>query len=241
MVYTSIDNKTIKSLKKLHIKKYRDESNLFLVEGEHLVLEAYKRGYLKKIIVKENTKTNFDVEIMYVSENVLKYLSELDSPSAIIGVCEKLQEKEIGNKVLVLDDIQDPGNLGTIIRSAVAFNIDTIVISDNTVDLYNSKVIRASQGMVFNINIIKKDLLNFIDYLKQQKYRIYATKVNGGNDLKNVEISKNFAIIMGNEGSGVRNEILELADEYLYIKMNESCESLNVAIATSIILYELNK
>lgn len=241
MVYTSIDNKKIKELKKLNMKKYRDESNLFLIEGEHLVLEAYKKGVLKELLLEENTKLNLDVDTSYLSRNVIKYLSELDNPSNIIGICEKMSEQELGNKVLVLDDIQDPGNLGTIIRSAVAFNIDSIVVSTNTVDIYNSKVIRASQGMIFNINIIKRDLNKFIPEIKNNNYKIYATKVDKGKSLKGLEIENKFAIIMGNEGNGVHDNLLDLADTYLYIDMNESCESLNVAIATSIILYELDK
>lgn len=240
MVYTSTDNKTIKNLKKLSIKKYRDQENLFLVEGEHLVLEAYKSGLLKTLIVKEDSCLKIDVDTMFVSDNVLKYLSELETPT-VIGVCEKIKEKDLGTKVLILDDIQDPGNLGTIIRSAVAFNIDSIVLSSNTVDLYNSKVVRASQGMLFNINIIKRNLLDFVLELKDKEYKIYATKVNGGKSLKDVEKHENFAIIMGNEGAGVKEELLNLADQYLYIEMNKLCESLNVGVATSIILYELNK
>jgi TrmH family RNA methyltransferase len=241
MIYTSTDNKKIKELKKLNIKKYRDQSNSFLVEGEHLVLEAYKKGLLEELFLEENTKLDLDVKTSYLSRNVIKFISELDNPSNIIGLCKKVEEKEIGNKVLVLDDIQDPGNFGTIIRSAVAFNIDTIVVSNNTVDLYNSKVIRASQGMLFNINIIRRDLNVFVPELKKEGYQIYATKVNGGKSLKTIEKMEKFAIIMGNEGAGVSDNLMSLANEYLYIDMNSNCESLNVAVATSIILYELDK
>lgn len=241
MIYTSTDNKKIKELKKLNIKKYRDQSNSFLVEGEHLVLEAYKKGLLEELFLEENTKLDLDVKTSYLSRNVIKFISELDNPSNIIGLCKKVEEKEIGNKVLVLDDIQDPGNFGTIIRSAVAFNINTIVVSNNTVDLYNSKVIRASQGMLFNINIIRRDLNVFVPELKKEGYQIYATKVNGGKSLKTIEKMEKFAIIMGNEGAGVSDNLMSLANEYLYIDMNSNCESLNVAVATSIILYELDK
>lgn len=241
MIYTSTDNKKIKELKKLNIKKYRDQSNSFLVEGEHLVLEAYKKGLLEELFLEENTKLDLDVKTSYLSRNVIKFISELDNPSNIIGLCKKVEEKEIGNKILVLDDIQDPGNFGTIIRSAVAFNIDTIVVSNNTVDLYNSKVIRASQGMLFNINIIRRDLNVFVPELKKEGYQIYATKVNGGKSLKTIEKMEKFAIIMGNEGAGVSDDLMSLANEYLYIDMNSNCESLNVAVATSIILYELDK
>ena len=241
MLYSSIENKKIKEIKKLNTKKYRDLTNLFIVEGEHLVLEAYKNGVLKELILEENEQFKLDVTISYVTLNVLKYISELDTPNKIIGICEKIKEKEIGNKVLVLDDIQDPGNLGTIIRSAVAFNIDTIILSKNTVDLYNLKVLRATQGMIFNINILVKDIKEEVLKLKQNNYKIYSTRVTSGKSIKNVERCEKFVIIVGNEGKGVKEEISLLSDEYIYIDMNDKCESLNVGVATSIILYELSR
>lgn len=241
MIYTSIENKKIKNIKKLNMKKYRDELNEFLIEGEHLVNEAYKKGCLKELILEEGCEFSLPVNTIYVSFNVLKYISDLDNPPKIIGICHKLKDKEIENKILILDDIQDPGNLGTIIRSCVAFNIDTIILSKKCVDLYNPKVLRATQGMIFNINIVIKDLLDIIPYLKENGYNIYGTKVNGGKSLKNVEKCEKFVIIMGNEGNGVKEEILNLCNDYIYIDMNKNCESLNVAVATSIILYELSK
>lgn len=241
MLYTSIDNKKIKEIKKLNEKKYRDKKNLFIVEGEHLVLEAYKKGYLKELILEADTIFPLDVETNYVSNNVLKYISNLDTPQKIIGICEKKQPEIIGKKILVLEDIQDPGNLGTIIRSSVAFNIDTIILSNNSVDEYNSKVIRASQGLIFHINIVRSDIFEEINNLKNKGYYIYGTKVTHGKDLKSLEKNEKFAIIMGNEGNGMSEEVSELCDEFIYIKMNESCESLNVGVATSIILYEFSE
>ena len=241
MLYSSIENKKIKSIKKLNNKKYRDEFNEFLIEGEHLVLEAYKKGILKELILEDGTDFKSEVDTSYVSNSVLKYISELSNPSKIMGICKKLEEKDIGKKIVILDGIQDPGNLGTIIRSSVAFNIDTIVLSKDTVDLYNSKVLRATQGMIFNINIIERDLNEFIPVLKENNYKVYGTKVNGGKSLKTAEKCENFAIIMGNEGSGVKSSILDMCSDYIYIDMNSSCESLNVGVATSIILYELDK
>ena len=195
MLYTSSDNKYIKHIKKLNQKKCRDTYNEFLVEGEHLVLEAYKCGLLKSLILEEGSNFKLNIKTSYVTSNVLKYISELSTPSKIIGICTKLEEKELGDRILILDNIQDPGNLGTIIRSSVAFNIDTIVLGSDGVDLYNSKVIRATQGMLFNINIIERDLMSFIPTLKD--YKIYGTKVNGGKSLKNVEKVKKFGGLEG--------------------------------------------
>ena len=153
MEITSINNEKVKFWTKLNEKKFRDSNNLFLVEGNHLVSEALKHGIVKEIITTSDYV--YDVDTYYVSDKVINKISKQKSGTNVIAVCEKLKENEIGNKLLILDNIQDPGNLGTIIRSAVAFNIDTIVLSIDTVDLYNDKVIRSSEGMIFNINIIK--------------------------------------------------------------------------------------
>ena len=241
MLINSIENKKIKDIKKLQLKKYRDQENEFIIETEHLVLEAYKKGCIKELIVLDGTILPLDLPITYVTQEVMNFLSELESPSNIMAVCTKLEENEIGNKILILDEVQDPGNLGTIIRSAVAFNIDTIVLGDTTVDLYNSKVIRASQGMLFHINVIRRNLLEFIPELQNKEYEILGTKVTHGNDIKTLEKNEKFAIIMGNEGNGISEEVEELCDKFIYIDMNENCESLNVGVAASIILYELDK
>lgn len=241
MLYTSIENKKIKEIKKLNNKKYRKETGLFIIESEHLINEAYKNGYLKELILLENTEYKLNIETNYVNEKVMKYITELDTMPNMIGICSKLEEKELGNRILMLDGIQDPGNLGTIIRSAVAFNVDTIVLGHNTVDLYNSKVLRASEGMIFNINIIEKKLIEYIPTLKKIGYKIIGTKVTNGKDIKDLEKNQKICIIMGNEGNGINKEILDLCDDYIYIKMASICESLNVGVATSIILYEIDK
>ena len=240
MLYSSVNNPKIKELAKLKTKKYRDKTGLFLVEGSHLVNEAYNSGYLKELFLLENNDYKLDVETNYITENVLKYLTSTETPTGIVGLCERKKMSLKGTKLLILDSIQDPGNLGTIIRSCVAFNIDTIIINDKCADIYSDKVIRSSQGMIFKTNIIKKDLSLFLKEIKG-KIPIYGTKVTGGKDLKTIEKISDFAIIMGNEGRGVNSNLLNLCDEYLYIPMNRQCESLNVGVATSIILYELTK
>lgn len=239
MLITSINNQTIKELDKLKHKKYRDLEQKFLIEGEHLVEEAEKSGVLEKIILLENSEYHSNLEKIYVSKNVMKKLSSLDTPPNIIGVCKMLSRKELGKKVLLLDDIQDPGNLGTIIRSSVAFNVDSIVMSLNTVDLYNPKVIRSTQGMIFKINLIKDDLGQVIEKLKSKNIPIYTTNVNGGENIKNINSTDSYGLIMGNEGNGVKDEISTLADRKIYIPMNSKVESLNVSVAASILLYEL--
>ena len=172
---------------------------------------------------------------------IIKKLSNTISPQKIVGVCKKLEEKELGNKVLILDDIQDPGNLGTIIRSSVAFGIDSIVLSNNTVDLYNDKVLRSSEGMIFHINIVRRDVIDTIDKLHDLGYVVLGTSVDVGMYVDKVELTNKYALVMGNEGNGVHDEILDMCDHYIYIPMKNNVESLNVAVATSIILYEFNK
>ena len=236
----SINNEQIKEIRKLNDKKYRDESNLFLVEGDHLVKEAYKAGYLVKLILTEDIY-DFDVEKLIVTDKVINSISDLNNVK-VIGVCKKISsDLDLNKNILILDGVQDPGNLGTIIRSCVAFNIENLVLSNETVDLYNSKVIRSTQGMNFHINIVRDDLKNVISLLKDNNYTIYGTNVINGIDIKDVKNTEKYAIILGNEGNGISDEVNALVDKNIYIKMNDKCESLNVAVSGSIILYELNK
>ena len=237
----SVDNSRIKEIRKLKEKKYRDQEKLFLVEGEHLVLEAYKSKLLKTVILC-NRDIDLDVEKIEVSEKVMNTISDMPSKVDIVGVCEIVDNKiELDSNVLILDGVQDPGNLGTIVRSAVAFNIKNIVLSKNTVDIYNSKVLRGCQGMNFHLNIIRDDILEIIDDLKDNDYIIYGTDVVNGIDIKDVKKTGKYAIIMGNEGNGISPEVKNIVDKNIYINMNEKCESLNVGVSASIILYELSK
>ncbi len=229
----SVNNERIKRFSKLQNKKYRDLEGLFIVEGEHLVEEAKKKDLLVEVFSLDGSDGTI------VSEAVMRKLSGLKSVPKVLGIAKKPENTQIKGNILMLDGIQDPGNLGTIIRSAVAFNIDTIVASLDTVDVYNTKTLRSSEGMIFNINYVTADLENIIKNLKD--YNVYVTNVLNGESLDDIETKGNYALIVGNEGSGVRKNIQELATNTLYIPMNDKCESLNVAIATSIILYELNK
>ena len=161
----------------------------------------------------------------------------------MIGLCEKIIDTTIGKRILILDEIQDPGNMGTIIRSAVAFNIDTIVIGDNTVDVYSPKVVRATQGMIFHVPIVFYSIDKLIPILKKLKIPVYSTNVKYGEEVKNLtkKEKETFALIIGNEGNGVNPKYLEMSDKFIYIPMNEVVESLNVGVATSIILYEMDE
>lgn len=238
MVITSVNNPKIKEIKKLKNSKYSKEQKLFLIEGEHLVKEAFKLNLLKLTISLDDV--SYNVPNLIVNKSVLESLSSINSTPNIIGVCKYIDEnKQLGNRILILDNIQDPGNLGTIIRSSVAFNFTSVVLSLDTVSKYNNKVIRSTQGMLFNTNVISCDIKSLIKKLKDEDYMIYATDVVGGVNVKDIKKPSKFAIVMGNEGSGVSSDIKDLADCNLYIKMNKDCESLNVAVASSILMYEM--
>ena len=234
MLIESLNNPKIKEYTKLNIKKYRDQEDLFIIEGEHLVEEAKKAG-----IIKEIFSIDARSDATQVTEQVMAKLSGLNTPPKVLAICEKLKEKAISGDILILDDIQDPGNLGTIIRSALAFGVKNIVVSPNTVDLFNNKTLRATEGMIFKINYLKRDLIPFVKELKD--YEIITTDVNNGTNLKELKINNKFALIMGNEGNGVNSELASLANHKVNIRINNECESLNVGVASSIILYELRK
>ena len=236
MKITSLNNPKVVFWAKLKMKKYRDIEHLFIVESEHLVSEALKKGIVKEIITTDDIE--YDVPTYNVSTEIMKRISTLITPNKIMAVCEYLMPDDIKGNILLLDHIQDPGNLGTIIRSAVAFNFSTIIVSEDTVDFYNDKVIRSSEGMIFNINLVKDDLLSIIPVLKEKGYKIYGTDVKKGKNIKTID-NKQCAIIIGSEGKGMSIEVKELCDDFIYINMSKTCESLNAAVASSIIMYEV--
>lgn len=244
MLITSLDNDKIKECVKLKEKKYRDNYNKFLVEGDHLVIEAYRSGLLDEVLLEEDSISVLDIPITYVTKEIIEKLSTLECPSHIIGICHKKEENpNYGNKILLLDRVQDPGNLGTILRSSKAFGVDTVVLGDETVDLYNPKVIRSTQGNQFHLNVVSANLKEVIAKLKELEIPIYGTRVEYGEDIRKLSSrdKEKYALIMGNEGRGVNPEILELCDKFIYIELDNEVESLNVAIATSILLYELSR
>ena len=243
MVITSLDNEKVKYYSKLAKKKYRDLTGEFIVEGMHLVLEAYKTKSLLEVLILEDEAIPIDVPCYEVTYEVLKKICDVNTPPKVVGLCKKKIDSTIGKRILIIDEVQDPGNLGTIIRSAVAFNIDTIVIGNNTTDPYSPKVIRATQGMIFHTTLVFYDIERLIPILKKLHIPILATNVKYGEELSTLskKEKETFALIIGNEGSGVNPKYLEKSDKFIYIPMNEVVESLNVGVATSIILFEMRK
>ena len=240
-IIESLENTKIKNICKLHQKKYRDEKDNFIVEGDHLVNEAYKNGVLLEVYALPTTNINMNIKVNYVTNNVMSKISSMESISNIIGIVKKYIPKTYGKRLLILDNIQDPGNLGTIIRSACAFNIDTIILGNTCVDLYNDKAIRATEGMLFNIDIMRFELESLISELKNNNYTIMGTNVINGTPLNKVTFNDKFAIVIGSEGQGISENIQKLISDNIYIPMNKKCESLNAGVAASIIMYEMSK
>lgn len=231
---TSVNNPKIKELLKLKTTKGRKNAKRFIVEGPHLVKEAKLASVLEEAYTIDET-----LEGELLSIDVMKKFSETNTPVKQIGICKMDLKNEIKDKVLILDGIQDPGNLGTILRTAIAFNFETIFLADGTCDLYNEKVIRSSQGAIFKLNFIYGDKIDFIKKL-EKTHKVYSTNVVNGIDVKDIKDKDKIALILGNEGNGVSDEINALNLSNIYIKLNNT-ESLNVAIAGAILMYELNK
>ena len=237
MKLESLKNPKVKEWQKLHEKKTRDEKGLFLVEGNHLMNEALVHKKIVEIISSDENLKIPGIPIYHVTPEILKKLSSQASGTNVISVCKKLEEQNIEGNVCLLDTIQDPGNLGSIIRSAVAFGFKTLILSTDTVDVYNDKVIRASEGMIFNINIIRKDLKEAISKLKEKEYRIYGTDVKNGMNLKETVFPTKVAIIIGNEGKGISPLVKKNCDFLISIPLNNNVESLNASVAAGILIY----
>lgn len=236
---TSVNNQYIKDLSLLKNKKNRILENKYIVEGYHLVEEAYKAGVLKEVLTTDENIT-FDVPTILVTDAIISKLSSTKEPQGIIGIVEmKKPLWQSYSKYLILDDVSDPGNLGTIIRSSAALGIEAIIVSLDTVDEYNDKVLRATQGAIFKIPIFRMNLSDAISKLKEDDIKIIVTSLQNSSDLKTIKKPNKFGIILGNEAKGVHPEYLDLADEIVRIEMQNDVESLNVAMSAGIIIYYL--
>jgi len=234
---TSLQNETIKSLIKLKQKKYRDETNTFLIEGFHLVEEARKSHKILKIITTLNE--TFLEDTIYVSDHVMNKLAFTKTPQPIMALCQKNDTNMIckeGKRYLLLDRLQDPGNVGTIMRTALAFGYDQIIMSPDCVDLYNDKVVRSTQGALFQMDVYVLELNKAIEKLHEQDVSVYGTCLQNASSIEMYQAKDKMAFVMGNEGQGVSQDVLDICDHLLYIPI-QSVESLNVGIAAAITMY----
>lgn len=246
----SLDNSTIKKVKKLKQRKYREEEKKFLAEGRKFLDFTYTPDL---IILKENfedfenitTKLErFDCRKIVVNDKIFKELTSQENSQGVILVypyCETNIEK-INNNIIVLDKIQDPGNLGTIIRVADAAGFKDIILTKGSVDCYNEKCVRSSMGSIFNMNIVYMEELPLIQFLKEKKYKFLVTALeNNSIEYTDITLNEKNAIIFGSEGNGVSDNFLKAADKTVIIPIYGSAESLNVAMASGIILYKVRE
>ena len=242
----SVQNEKVKEWKKLLQKKGRDATNQYIVEGLHLVEEACKYPVLiQSVIIRQDLTLPewipSNVEIFQVSNEVAKAIADTETNQGIFAICKK-EDHLVSNQAisfLLLDAIQDPGNLGTIIRTADAAGVDTIILGEGTVDLYNPKVIRSAQGSHFHVPVIKGNLFEWVGQLKASGVTVFGTALEGAEPFFQVEPRPPFALILGNEGNGVNPKLLEQTSQNLYVPIYGKSESLNVTIAGGILLYHL--
>ena len=230
----SRQNQKIKDLVKLSTSKYQKELKLFKIEGFHALEMAKESGVLVSIFTTKEIK-GFDVPQYVVSEEIMKSISSAKSPQGVLCVCNFIKEKEIkSDKILYLDDVSDPGNLGTLLRTALAFGYTDVILKDGCFQ-YNEKVLQATQGAIFQLNI-----LNNYDIKKLKNYEIIATEIKGSVVLSTIHNISKHILVLGNEAHGVSDEILKIASKRVRIDI-KNIESLNVAVAGAIAMYELGK
>jgi TrmH family RNA methyltransferase len=244
----SKQNSKIKQWKKLQTKKEREKTGLFIIEGEHLVEEAlHYKHYVRELVLSETFqvphKWNLDgVDLYIIPNELMKEIGDTETPQGIAAICEqpihKVNQEKLGS-ILLIDAVQDPGNLGTLIRTADASGIDAVVLGEGTVDVFNSKVLRATQGSIFHLPIVKGQIGEWIIRLKNENVTVYGTSLEGGVPFQTVSPSQPFALLVGNEGNGVQKEFLSQTDQNLYIPIYGKAESLNVTVAGGILLYYL--
>ena len=236
----SVNNPKIKAWAKLLRKKERESTGLFLAEGEHLVKEALASGIAEVILTDGTVRFASEKEIE-TTEAVLSRLSSNVSQAHAIAVC-RITEMPVVKKerLLLLDGVQDPGNLGTLIRTARSFGYDAVYCSQETCDFYNDKVIRSTQGALFQIPLIRTDLSALCQSLKEEGIAVIATTLSDALPLKQLKVPEKHALILGNEGSGVHPFLQSEASTRVRIEM-DGFESLNVAVAGGIMMYELTE
>ncbi len=247
---TSKDNEKIKFLRKLKLKKYREKHNKFFVENFNIIKDSLEAEKFSSLYVTENfiNKRSKDDgwrsvsekagEYYVISEKANKSFSELDTPSGICAVYARRKEKiDFKSSVVYLNNISDPGNLGTIFRSALAFNFKNIVVDEGCADLYNAKTINAAKDSIFKLNIARDKDLKIFKKIKE-KMKVFTTGLEGGEDINILKNNKLFCAVFGSESGGVSEEIREKSDKFIKIKMSGEMESLNVAVAAAIIFYE---
>lgn len=253
-VISSKDNELIKHIKKLKDKKYRDESNEYIIEGVKLIEEAVKENAkIKKIIVCEDTTKTYEIptnimleiakyECIYVTEKIFASITQVTNPQGIMAIIEKNTENQeidfTQDIIVALDDVQDPGNLGTILRTVDSIGLNQIIVSKGTADAFNPKVVRSTMGAIFRVKIIEvENLAQAIKEMRKHHFKLMVTSLQTENSIYDIDFNKKI-IVIGNESNGVSKEIQDMADEKAKIPMLGRTESLNASVAAGIVMYE---
>lgn len=230
-VITNANSEQVKLLKKLSRKKYREQYSKYIIESRKLINEAIDSGIeIEKIYVREGMESVFK-DCTFLSKQVFNLVSSLQTPDGYLAIVRKKEKFDISEKILILDKIQDPGNMGTLIRSAEAFGFNTILAIDS-VDFYNEKVLRATMGSAFRLNLIESNY-EFVQNL--ENYTIIIADMDG-EDYRKIELNGNVAIVIGNEGNGISEEIQNSKHITVKIPMQGKIESLNAGVSGSILM-----
>jgi len=243
----SAQNSTYKEWHKLLRRKSREKAGLYLIEGPHLVGEALKEPGVVRTLIFDESKAykewdEYDIPKIQLTDSLFQKLSTTETPQGVLAVCrlQSVAPPETAKRFLLIDRVQDPGNLGTLIRTADAAGMDAVYLGAGTVDLYNQKTLRSAQGSHFHLPVVQQPLEQVLEDLKKKGIPIIGTSLNGQR-LEDIEgpMASAFALIVGNEGEGVHPDILAMTDMNVKIPIFGRAESLNVAVAAGILMYRL--
>lgn len=254
MELTGLQNPLVKAAAELKQKKYRQQRGEFLAEGLRTAEEAVAFKAVQQLFytVTEDERTlrlleqaaAMQVKLVCVSEAVMKKIADTETPQGIIAVC-RMQEQTLeqllasGRMLLVLDRVGDPGNIGTMLRTADAAGVGGIILLKGTADIYAPKTVRSSMGSLFHVPILSGVAeQEFIDNAKKAGYQLLVTALDGADNLYQADLKGRLAFVMGNEAGGVSTTLLQQADKRVFIPMRGKAESLNVAMAAGIVMFE---
>lgn len=251
---TSIHNQHVKDWKKLSTKKFRKQTGYYLLDGWHLVNEAVHAGVaIHQLIgtadqLDEHRELFDDAKAVYaVTPEIMKHITDTVTPQGIAAVVDlpdahRVPTQPLTGAWLFLDRVQDPGNVGTMVRTADAAGFTGVVVGHRSADLFGPKVVRSMQGSQFHLQLFEADLTKWIADFKENGAPVYGTQLNPqAKNFRDVHPGKTFALIMGNEGQGMSQELLTATSDNLYIPMRGEAESLNVAISAGILMFQLNQ